>query len=62
MMEEHYELILRKLLKKIVRHSYTCSYLFVVLAKRMDSKRLCDDLIVSSRKRLFAAIRGEQAQ
>ena len=49
--------MLRKLLKKIVRHSYTCSYLFVVLAKRMESKRLCEGLVVSSRKRLFAAIR-----
>ena len=40
-LEANYEMVLKKLLKKIVKHSYTCSYLFVVLAKRIDSKQLC---------------------
>lgn len=60
--EENYQVVLKKILKKIVKFSYTCSYLFVVMVKKMDCKKLEDDIVAQSRQKLFQAIKNELSQ
>lgn len=62
LLEENYDLVLRKLLKKIVKHSYICSYVFVVLTKRLECPKLEKDVVRLSREKLFTAVREERSQ
>lgn len=57
-----YDLVLNRILRKIIKHSYTCSFLFVVLVKRLGNDRLISDVCKQSQQHLFHSIKSELSQ